>query len=304
MFRKEFEKRMQEEIFALAKVIKAIMQWRIAFNMPNISMSSAVNMYHSEVSEYLYAYEQECFNSSIEKDQRHIRYEIVDMLYTLVQIVDIYNRHELTTTPIDLSYDNLYKKISYVHRMNCPDMQKNYHITTLFTEHNHLFLGALINVPAEEYSDHIDYVFNLLTNIVYLNIFYRQIYQAYEKGYYNNEFFGVEGFECAFDLVNRSNYSKRMDANQFKDYIIEHGVQMFAPVEVLPKQHVNHYKTVDFAGVNLGVPIIVNNQIEMYVLDITISPTELLKVVERDGYYYVYDMTGKLRKPHTFIKLL
>lgn len=303
MYVEEFEERMQEEIFALAKTIEAIMQWRDDFNMPNISMSSAVNMYNSEVSEYIYAYEQESFNG-LQKNQRHIRYEIVDMLYTLVQLVDTYNRHELTTTPIDLSYDNLYTKISYVHRMNHVDMGKKYHIKTLFTEHNHLFFGMLINTPAEEYSDYIDYVFNLLTNIVYLNAFYRQIYPAYEKGYYNNEFFGVEGFESAFDLVNRSNYSKRMDVNQFKDYIIEHGVQMFAPVEVLPKQHVNYYKTVDFAGVDVGVPIIINKAIEMYVLDTSISPTELLKVVERDGYYYVYDMTGKLRKPHTFIKLL
>ena len=126
----------------------------------------------------------------------------------------------------------------------------------------------------------VDHISELFANMIYLSLNYGQIYPVEGKSY-ENSFWGIDGCETAFELIFISNYSKRMDENQYDNYMVSDDIQVFC------KKY--NSKDVD----------IYND----YVIDRNISPTELLQVIQRGRYYYLYNMIGELKNPPTYISL-
>lgn len=273
----------EKEINGLLKAIQAIQQWRKDFAVEPISIDTGFRIFKTDAHEYYVAannlvyaeitphkYGKDVFNLL----NKSFRYSIVQMLYTLVQYVEAENKIEIDYEYLKNAFEKRTKRMYDRHCIMCDDVDdENEFIAKSVMSYDEIF------DPYSPKNMVVDHISELFANMIYLSLNYGQIYPVEGKSY-GNSFWGVDGYETAFELVNMSNYSKRMNVEQYSSYILGSNVEIFEP---------KYSKDLD--------------TYRNYVVDINISKTQLLKIVQRDRYFYLYDMVGELKNPPTYISL-
>ena len=274
----------EKEIDGLLKTIKAIQQWRKDFAVEPISIDTGFRIFKTDAHEYYVAannlvyaeitphkYGKDVFNLL----NKSFRYSIVQMLYTLVQYVEAENKIEIDYEYLKNAFEKRTKRMYDRHCIMCDDVDdENEFIAKSVMSYEEIF------DPYSPKNMVVDHISELFANMIYLSLNYGQIYPVEGKSY-GNSFWGVDGYETAFELVNMSNYSKRMDENQYDNYMVSDDIQVFC----------KKYNSKD-------VDIYID-----YIIDKNISPTELLQVIQRGRYFYLYNMVGELKNPPTYISL-
>lgn len=271
----------EQEIEGLLKAIKAIQQWRVDFAVESMSIDTALRMFKVDAHEYSVAANNLAYAElNAEKHGKNVfdllnksfRYSIVQMLYTLVQYVETENKIVLNYEYLKNAFEKRTQRMYNLHYDDIND--QNEFIAKSVMSYESIFDPYSPERMMNEY-----HISELFANMIYLSLNYGQIYPVEGKSY-ENSFWGIDGCETAFELVNMSNYSKRMNVEQYSSYILGSNVEIFEP---------KYSKDLD--------------TYRNYVVDINISKTELLKIVQRDRYFYLYNMVGELKNPPTYISL-
>lgn len=271
----------EQEIDGLLKAIKVIQQWRKDFAVESMSMDTALRMFKADAHEYSVAAKNLAYAElNAEKHGKNVfdllnkafRYSIVQMLYTLVQYVEAENKIELNYEYIKSAFE---KRTKRMYNLHCDDINNQ----NEFIAKSVMSYEAIFDPYSPNNMD-VDHISELFANMIYLSLKYKQIYPVDGKSY-ENSFWGIDGCETAFELILISNYSKRMDENQYDNYMTSNDIQVFC----------KKYNSKDVDMYN------------DYVIDKNISETELLQVIQRGRYFYLYNMLGELKNPPTHISL-